>query len=89
MWLFHVIGQNFPRKFVNARVLVGRHTYRVFVAPPQTETQAQRFEWSFFFGDFRRKAASSSRFNPERETDLNICEEHKLASLNTETRKID
>ena len=41
------------------------HTYSVFAALPQAKTQAQRFAWCFFFADFRRKAASSARFNSE------------------------
>lgn len=43
--------------------LASSHTYGIFAALPQAETQAQGFARRFFFGDFGRKAARLSRLN--------------------------
>jgi len=63
MNIFHRLTVNPIRGWV----LLGHHTYSFFAALPQAKTQAQRLARSFFFADFRRKAAGSSRFNSEKE----------------------
>lgn len=47
--------------------LVGSHTYSILATLPKAKTQAQRLAGGFFLADFRRKAASSARFNSEKD----------------------
>lgn len=49
--------------------LSDNYTYSVFAALPQAKTQAQRLAWCFFFANFRREAARSSRLNSEKDVD--------------------